>query len=647
MTEHDATAASLLDLLLDRGTWESWDTPVDTDPADDDYRASLIRARERTGTDESVLTGRGRIGGVDTVLVVSEFGFLGGSIGHDAGRRVVAAIEQATAGGLPVLALPASGGTRMQEGTAAFLQMVAITGAVIAHKAAGLPYLVYLRHPTTGGVFASWGSLGHITWAQPSALVGFLGPRVYEGLYGEPFPDGVQTAENLCRHGLVDRVLAPDDLAPTVARTLRLMTRGGGPCPPVGATDHSGEGSAPTRAGSGSVWDAVVATRADNRPGLVEFFDEEETIRIRQDGPIWLALSDFGGRTAVVIGQDRRRQAAGELIAPMDLRVARRGMALAADLALPVLTVIDTPGAELSVAAEEGGLATEIARCTADLIGLPVPTVSVLLGQGAGGAALALFPADRRVAATDGWLAPLPPEGASIIVHRDTGHAPQLADEQGITATALLADGTVDRLVDVTGPDGVADLRATVVQELARTPEPVPAQRTRTPDRRRTEARAAPVPEERSDGDVRTVPVPEERSDSEASRRVLGVGAIIWDDDDRLLLVKRGHPPQMGRWTVPGGKVEPGETLEAAVVREILEETGLHVDVVARAWVVDIPGDDDVVFEVHDFVARVRSGMLRAGDDAADAGWFDVTRMGELELTDGLVDHLERHGLMR
>lgn len=674
MNEHDATATGLLDVLVDRGTWESWDTPVDTDPADDDYRASLIRARERTGTDESVLTGRGRIGGVDTVLVVSEFGFLGGSIGHDAGRRVVAAIEQATAGGLPVLALPASGGTRMQEGTAAFLQMVAITGAVIAHKAAGLPYLVYLRHPTTGGVFASWGSLGHITWAQPSALVGFLGPRVYEGLYGEPFPDGVQTAENLCRRGLVDRVLAPDDLAPTVARTLRLMTRGG-PRLPVGATDHSGDGSAPTRAGFGSAWDAVVATRASNRPGLVEFLDEEETIRIREDGPIWLALSDFGGRTAVVIGQDRRRQAAGELIAPMDLRVARRGMALAADLALPVLTVIDTPGAELSVAAEEGGLATEIARCTADLIGLPVPTVSVLLGQGAGGAALALFPADRRVAATDGWLSPLPPEGASIIVYRNTEHAPQLADEQGITATALLADGTVDRLVDVTGPDGVADLRATVAQELARTPEPVPAQRTRTPDRRRTEARtvpvsgersdsdvrtvpvpeersggdvrSVPVPEERRDGGVRTVPVPEERSDSEASRRVLGVGAIIWDDDDRLLLVKRGHPPQMGRWTVPGGKVEPRETLEAAVVRETLEETGLHIDVVARAWVVDVPGDDDVVFEVHDFVARVRSGTLQAGDDAADAGWFDVTRMGELELTDGLVDHLERHGLMR
>src|SRR4029453_18949584 len=119
---------------------------------------------------------------------------------------------RATAEGLPVVASPASGGTRMQEGTVAFLQMVKITAALAAHRAAGLPYLVYLRHPTTGGVFASFGSLGHVSAAQPGALIGFLGPRVYEALYGTPFPAGVQTAENLFRHGLVDAVVEPDQL---------------------------------------------------------------------------------------------------------------------------------------------------------------------------------------------------------------------------------------------------------------------------------------------------------------------------------------------------------------------------------------------------------------------------------------------------
>ncbi|MGY2061113.1 carboxyl transferase domain-containing protein, partial [Nocardia gipuzkoensis] len=134
-------------------------------------------------------------------------GFLAGSIGVAAAERIVAAVERATELGLPLLASPASGGTRMQEGTVAFVQMVKVAGAVAAHKAAGHPYLVYLRHPTMGGVFASWGSLGHITFAEPGALIGFLGPRVYEALYGRKFPDGVQTAENLYRSGVVDGVV--------------------------------------------------------------------------------------------------------------------------------------------------------------------------------------------------------------------------------------------------------------------------------------------------------------------------------------------------------------------------------------------------------------------------------------------------------
>ncbi|MDY6808859.1 MAG: NUDIX hydrolase [Actinomycetota bacterium] len=130
------------------------------------------------------------------------------------------------------------------------------------------------------------------------------------------------------------------------------------------------------------------------------------------------------------------------------------------------------------------------------------------------------------------------------------------------------------------------------------------------------------------------------------TRRIIGVGAIVWDDADRLLLVQRAHPPQAGRWTVPGGKVEAGESLEAAVAREVLEETGLHIEVGEKAWVVDIPADA-VVFEVHDFVAEVRSGTLQAGDDAADARWVPVPELGDLPLTHGLLAHLSRYGLMR
>lgn len=132
---------------------------------------------------------------------------------------------------------------------------------------------------------------------------------------------------------------------------------------------------------------------------------------------------------------------------PGALREARRGMRLAVELGLPLLTVIDTPGAALSPEAEEGGLAGEIARSLADLVSLEAPTLCLMLGQGNGGGALALLPADRVVAAQHAWLSPLPPEGASAIVHRDTDHAPEMARAQRIRAVDLREAGVVDRII--------------------------------------------------------------------------------------------------------------------------------------------------------------------------------------------------------
>lgn len=184
-------ARSLIDLVLDDASFTSWDTsPVDPPVMTDTYRAELAAARERTGLDEAVLTGEGLLHGRRVAVIAGEFAFLAGSIGVAAAERLVLAVERATDEGLPLLTAPVSGGTRMQEGTLAFVQMVKITAAIARHKSRALPYLVYLRHPTTGGVFASWGSLGHVTVAEPGALIGFLGPRVYEALYARPFPPG-------------------------------------------------------------------------------------------------------------------------------------------------------------------------------------------------------------------------------------------------------------------------------------------------------------------------------------------------------------------------------------------------------------------------------------------------------------------------
>jgi acetyl-CoA carboxylase carboxyl transferase subunit beta len=165
------------------------------------------------------------------------------------------------------------------------------------------------------------------------------------------------------------------------------------------------------------------------------------------DPGLLLALARFGGAPCVVLGQDRRGQTRTAPLGPAALREARRGMRLAGELRLPLVTLIDTPGAALSQEAEQGGLAGEIARCLAELVTLDAPTLSVLLGEGNGGGALALVPADRVIAAQHAWLSPLPPEGASAIVHRDTEHAAEMAAAQGVRSLDLLAAGIVDRIV--------------------------------------------------------------------------------------------------------------------------------------------------------------------------------------------------------
>ncbi|GAA1137019.1 carboxyl transferase domain-containing protein [Ornithinicoccus hortensis] len=472
----------LITTTLDPGTFVRWDgAPIQVD-ADEAYAGSLARAAERSGLDESVVSGEGLLQGRRVAIMACDFSFLAGSIGVAAAERLVSAVERATAEGLPLLAATASGGTRMQEGTTAFLQMVKISAALNDHKAAGLPYLVYLRHPTTGGVLASWGGLGHVTVAQPGALVGFLGPKVYEALHGEPFPDGVQTSENLFAHGLIDGVVPPEglrDLA-AAALTVLLAPRRGFPVPEVPPRDDLPDIPA---------WESIQLSRRPERPSVRRLLRmaAENVVPLSGTGDgevdpgVILCLATFGGAPCVLLGQDRRGQTDEQPMGPGALREARRGMRLAAELDLPLVTVIDTPGAALSQDAEERGMAMEIARCLADLSSLPAPTISVLLGQGTGGGALALIPADRVIAAQHGWLSPLPPEGASVILHGNTSHAPELAAAQQVRSLDLLRQGVVDHVVPEL-PDAAEEpeqfclrmgavLRATLFEVLAQDPE--------------------------------------------------------------------------------------------------------------------------------------------------------------------------------
>ena len=431
-----------LDALLDPGNSEvvAFDSQFPWD--DDDYFQTLSRARGRSGVDESVLVLRARIAGHPVVVIGGEFAFLAGSIGQAAADRVVMGYLHATAERLPVITLPTSGGTRMQEGTAAFFRMTDIARVAGEHRATGAVRIGWLRNPTTGGVMATWGSYADVTAAEPGALLGFLGPRVYEALHERPFPEGVQTSENLARVGVIDDVVALPDLYAWV-RGILDVTNGRDEHLPV---QPPGDG------GVVDAWEAVERTRGP-RPGPDTVLDlltsrtELHGTGAGENGRgIRVCLGRLRGRRVVVIAQTRQG------VTPGDLRFARRGLHLAQRWGVPVVTLIDTPGGELSVAAEEGAMAGEIARTLQDLTALTVPSVSCIMGQGCGGAALALIPAKTRLCLENGWVSPLPPEGASVISHRTPDRAAEMARQQGVGATSLLAAGVIDGVL-AEGPD--------------------------------------------------------------------------------------------------------------------------------------------------------------------------------------------------
>jgi acetyl-CoA carboxylase carboxyl transferase beta subunit/acetyl-CoA carboxylase carboxyl transferase alpha subunit len=453
------SAADRIALVADEGSFEPWDQDVvSTDPLDftdsKPYTERLAAAREATGSSESVETGRATVGGRSVALVASDFGFLAGSIGAATSERIARAFDRARAEGVPLIAIPASGGTRMQEGSLGLTGMAKLAAAARRLRSAGLPYIVYLTHPTTGGVMASWASLASVTFAQPGALTGFGGPRVVELMTGTPLPEGVQTSDNLYAHGLVDDLVEPADLRERVERVLAVTTD---VLPPAPAREAPAEATSSTAPAAIDPWASLTLARDPNRPTARDFLDASATdvTELRGDGdgtddPACLvALARVRGIPAMVVAQNRDRTSQTPArMSPAGYRKARRALGVAGELGLPVLTFVDTPGAEMSVAAEEGGLSRSIAYMLAEMSTVETPTLAVLLGEGGSGGALALLPGDRVVSAEHASLSAIAPEGASAILYRTTDRAPELAATQGIASSDLLRFGIVDRIVD-------------------------------------------------------------------------------------------------------------------------------------------------------------------------------------------------------
>jgi acyl-CoA carboxylase subunit beta len=451
--EQGERAPSIVREIADEGSLRAWNEPLDVgDPMGfvdrKPYPQRLADAGAAAAGDEAVWTGRATIGGIGCVIIASDFDFLAGTMGIAASIRICRAFDRAVEERLPVLGLPRSGGTRMQEGTPAFVQMAAVAAAVRRLRDARLPYLVYLRDPTTGGVLGTWGSLGHLTFAEPGALIGLTGPRVIEAMTGEVFPDGVQVAEHLHATGIVDDVVPRAELRHRFATALAVLAPPV-PVPPHAPILHLDEDH------EVDPWEAVTRSRRTDRPGIRELFAAcvSEITRLSGDGVggrddgCLAAVARVQGIPAVIVAADRAPGQRGASLSAAGYRTVRRAMVLADELGLPFVTVIDTPGAEISVRSEEEGLATEVARCLAQLAALRVPTLSLLFGEGTGGGAIALLPADRVVACEHAWLSPIAPEGASAILHRTTDRAEELAEAQAIASTDLRRYGIVDVVV--------------------------------------------------------------------------------------------------------------------------------------------------------------------------------------------------------
>ncbi|MFE1957972.1 carboxyl transferase domain-containing protein [Streptomyces sp. NPDC059479] len=406
------------------------------------YDAARARAEERTGEQESVVCGTGRIGATEAVLISFEFGFLGGSLGERTGDRLEAAYTHARERRLPVVSLIATGGSRMQEGMRALLQLQRVARQSALTRAAGLPQLAVVRDPTTGGGWATLGAGADVVLALPGAQIGFAGSRVRPA-DADPY---AYTAEAQLAAGHIDAVVSQDELRAAVGRWLRLLTGGDGAGEAVPPPAGLGGGEPPI-----SGWDAVIRTRAPGRPRAeayaeAYFTEREAIVGDRCGGTDPGMLCGFGrhaGRTVAYAAQ------CGTPTRPAGYRTAARLIRLADRLGIPVLTLVDTPGAANNAEAERMGAGGAIADLFAAMATARVPLTTLLIGEGGSGGALALSAPDNTWATPDSYFSVIAPELATAILKRPPGETRATADQLRLRPTDLVSLGVVRGIVPV------------------------------------------------------------------------------------------------------------------------------------------------------------------------------------------------------
>lgn len=457
-----------VEMLVDPGTFEEWDTDMEIkNPLHyKGYEDKIRSLQEKTGLKEAVVTGYGEIKGNPSVIAVCDGRFLMASMGEAVGEKITRAVERATKMRLPVIIFACSGGARMQEGMVSLMQMAKTSAALKRHSDAGLLYISVLTDPTTGGVTASFAMLGDLILAEPNALIGFAGPRVIEQTIGQKLPKGFQRAEFLLEHGFIDKIVERENQRDFLGKILSLH-REKPERMPFETGDFRWE-EAYQKAFEGEenlekkdAWEHVLLARDKARPtgtdyieNLFEDFTELHGDRyFRDDASVVGGIASFHGVPVTVLVQEKGKNTKDSIsrnfgmVSPEGYRKSLRLMKQAEKFHRPVICLVDTPGAFCGLEAEERGQGEAIARNLYEMSGLKVPVLSVVIGEGGSGGALAFAVADEVWMMENAVYSILSPEGFASIIWKDSKKAKEAASVMKLTAKDLKKLGIVEHVI--------------------------------------------------------------------------------------------------------------------------------------------------------------------------------------------------------
>ena len=458
-----------LEMILDEGSFEEWDSemPLQNPMEYRGYPEKLASVKAKTGLNEAVVTGKGSINGMKTVIGVCDGRFLMASMGENVGEKITRAVERATSEKLPVIMFCCSGGARMQEGIVSLMQMAKTSAAVKRHSDAGLLYISVLTDPTTGGVTASFAMLGDIILAEPGALIGFAGPRVIEQTIHQKLPKGFQRSEFLLEHGLLDAIVERSQMREVLGSLLELHENAGTKKSMPGERMAEQRTAGKIRQGQSvpgqrrDAWDRVLTSRSKDRPvgsdyirAMFTDFQELHGDRLYGDDPAVIGgIARFGGQSVTVIVQEKGSSTRENIERnfampkPEGYRKALRLMKQAEKFHRPVICFVDTPGAFCGIEAEERGQGEAIARNIYEMSSLKVPVLTIIIGEGGSGGALALATSDEVWILENAVYSILSPEGFASILWKDSSKAKEAAKVMKLTSDCLKEQGIVDKVI--------------------------------------------------------------------------------------------------------------------------------------------------------------------------------------------------------